>query len=138
MSDNSGLGPAADLYLIANALRADRADVASHTRVLTAALGAALPPGMVMVQRRRSLADRLAGRAGEPVRLTVTTADEVLELRQDGDEVTGEVRRVVHGVTITRRRVEVDEWLVALAGVLHALAQRSASARTALSRLLGA
>jgi hypothetical protein len=131
------LGPAGDLHLIAAALRADRADVESYTRVLTLVLGDALPPGMVTVQRARSLADRLAGRPGTPVSLLVSTLDEELALGQDRHGVTGDIRQVVHGVTIKRRTVGVDEWLVALAGVLAGLASSSAAARAALTNLLG-
>jgi hypothetical protein len=130
------LGPMGDLHLIAAALRADRADVESYTRVLTSVLGDALPPGMVTVERRRSVGDRLAGRDGTPVALLVVTADEQLELRQERHGVTGEIRQVVRGVTIKRRTVGVDEWLVALAAVLSTLAQRSAAARSALSNLI--
>jgi hypothetical protein len=137
MTDSAGLGPMGDLHLIAAALRSDRADIASYTRILTSVLGDALPPGMVIVERKRSMVDRLSGRDGEPVALVVATPDEELELRQERGGVAGEVRQVVHGVTIKRRRVGVDEWLVALAGVLAALAERSASARTALTNLLG-
>jgi hypothetical protein len=129
------LGPTGDLHMIAAALRADHADIASYTRVLTATLGDALPAGMVTVERKRSLADRMAGREGEPVRLTVTTEDQELELRAGGQ---GEVRQIVHCVVIKRRRVGVDEWLIALAAVLAGLAERSASARAALTDLLGA
>jgi hypothetical protein len=132
-----GLGPMGDLHLIAAALRADRADVESYTRVLTAVLGDALPPGMVEVDRKRSLADRMGGREGTPVSLTVTTPDEQLVLRQESHGVSGEVRQIVRGVTIKRSTVGVDEWLVALAGVLSRLAGRSATARDALSDLLG-
>jgi hypothetical protein len=126
-----------DLHLIAAALRADRADVESYTRVLTAVLGDALPPGMVEVERKRSLADRMNGREGTPVSLTVTTPDEQLVLRQAAHGVTGEVRQIVRGVTIKRSVVGVDEWLVALAGVLSKLASRDAAARDALTNLLG-
>jgi len=131
------LGPMGDLHLIAAALRADRADIESYTRVLTLVLGDALPPGMVTIDRKRSMADRMAGREGTPVSLLVSTPDEQLELRQERHGVVGEIRQVVRGVTIKRRTVGVDEWLVALAGVLSALAQNSASARAALSDLLG-
>ena len=130
------LGPMGDLHLIAAALRSDRADVESYTRVLTSVLGDALPPGMVTVERRRSVGDRLAGRDGTPVALLVATADEQLELRQERHGVTGEIRQVVRGVTIKRRTVGVEEWLVALAGLLSELAQRSAAARSALSSLI--
>ena len=131
------LGPMGDLHLIAAALRADRADIESYTRVLTLVLGDALPPGMVTIDRKRSMAYRMAGREGTPVSLLVSTPDEQLELRQERHGVVGEIRQVVRGVTIKRRTVGVDEWLVALAGVLSALAQNSASARAALSDLLG-
>jgi hypothetical protein len=135
MTDSAGLGPMGDLHLIAAALRSDSSDIASCTRVLTSVLGDALPAGMVTVERKRSLADRMAGRDGSPVRLTVTTDDQELEL---GDSGRGEIRQIVHGVVIKRRRVNADEWLVALAGVLAGLAGRSASARAALTDLLGA
>jgi hypothetical protein len=132
----SGLGPMGDLHLIAAALRADRADVESYTRVLTSVLGDALPPGMVEVERRRSLADRMAGREGVPVSLTVTTPDERLTLRQGQHGVSGEIARIVRGVTIKRSTVGLDEWLIALAGVLSRLAASSAAARDALTGLL--
>jgi hypothetical protein len=131
------LGPMGDLHLIAAALRSDRADVESYTRVLTSVLGDALPPGMVEVERKRSLADRMNGREGTPVSLTVTTPDEQLVLSQEKHGVAGEVRQVVRGVTIKRRAVGVDEWLIALAGVLSKLAGDSAAAREALTHLLG-
>jgi hypothetical protein len=131
------LGPMGDLHLIAAALRGDRADIESYTRVLTSVLGDALPPGMVTVDRRRTMADRMAGREGTPVSLLVTTPEEQLELRQERHGVTAEVRQVVQGVTIKRRTVGIEEWLVALARVLAGLAQSSAAARAALTNLLG-
>ncbi|HEY0533824.1 MAG TPA: hypothetical protein VGD29_19740 [Actinoplanes sp.] len=131
------LGPMGDLHLIAAALRSDRADVESYTRVLTSVLGDALPPGMVEVERKRSLADRVNGRAGTPVSLTVTTPESQLILRQEKHGVAAEVRQIVRGVTIKRSTVGIDEWLVALAGVLSRLAGNSAAAREALTNLLG-
>jgi hypothetical protein len=121
-----------DLHLIAAALRSDRADVESLTRVLTSVLGDALPPGMVEVERKRSLADRMNGREGTPVALTVTTPDSQLSLRGSA----AEVRQIVRGVTIKRSTVGIDEWLVALAAVLSKLAGNSAAARDALANLL--
>jgi hypothetical protein len=131
------LGPMGDLHLIAAALRSDQADIESYTRVLTSVLGDALPPGMVTVEHKRTMTDRMSGRAGTPVSLLIMTPDEQLELRQERHGVTGEIRQVVRGVTIKRRTVGVDEWLVALAGVLAGLARTSTSARTALSHLFG-
>jgi hypothetical protein len=134
---DSELGPMGDLHLIAAALRADRADVESYTRVLSSVLGDALPPGMVEVEHKRSLADRMSGREGTPVSLTVTTPDQQLVLSQEKHGVTAEVRQIVRGVTIKRSTVGVDVWLVALAGVLSRLAGSSAAARDALTDLLG-
>jgi hypothetical protein len=131
------LGPMGDLHLIAAALRSDRADVESYTRVLTSVLGDALPPGMVEVDRRRSLADRVNGREGTPVSLTVTTPESQLVLSQEKHGVVAEVRQIVRGVTIKRSTVGIEEWLVALAGVLSKLAGSSAAARDALTDLLG-
>jgi hypothetical protein len=131
------LGPMGDLHLIAAALRSDRADVESYTRVLTSVLGDALPPGMVEVERKRSMADRMSGREGIPVSLTVTTPESQLVLRQEKHGVAAEIRQIVRGVTIKRSTVGIDEWLVALAGVLSKLAGRSAAARDALTDLLG-
>jgi len=133
----SELGPMGDLHLIAAALRSDQADIESYTRVLTLVLGDALPPGMVTVEHRRTMADRLSHRPGTPVSLLVTGPEEQLELRQERHGVVGEIRQVVRGVTIKRRTVGLDEWLVALAGVLAGLAQSSAAARAALTALLG-
>jgi hypothetical protein len=133
----SDLGPTGELHLVAAALRSDTADIASYTRVLTTTLGDALPPGMVTVERKRSFADRMAGREGEPIAVIVRTPDEELELRRHGpNHVSAEIRQVVRGVVIKRRPADVDTWLVALARVLTELAQRSAAARAALEQLL--
>jgi hypothetical protein len=51
--------------------------------------------------------------------------------------VRGELRQVVRGVVISRREIGVDEWLLALAEDLRALAARDASTRAALARLVG-
>jgi hypothetical protein len=131
----SDLGPSGQLHMIAAALRSDTSDIASYARVLTTTLADALPPGMVTVERQRTLADRMSGREGQPVAVTVTTPDEQLELRQHAHgQVMGEIRQVVRGVVIKRRPAPIDEWLAA---VLAGLAQRSASARQALTNLLG-
>jgi hypothetical protein len=138
MADESGLGPMGDLHLLVAALRTDRSDVESYARVLSDTLGDALPTGMVEIERRRSMADRVAGREGQPISLRVTTDDKLLELtaaKHGG--VKAEVRSVVRGVAISRKEVGVDEWLTVLADVLTKLAARDTTAREALSRLFG-
>jgi hypothetical protein len=127
-----------DFHLLVAALRTDRADVESYHRVLSETLGSALPPGMVEVTRRRTFADRVAGRDGQAVSVRVTTPDRVLVLsagKHGG--VSAEIHQVVRGVVISRKQAAIDDWLAALARELTTLAERDARARDALSRLLG-
>lgn len=134
----SGLGPMGDVQLLAATLRSDRADVESYARVLSGALADALPSGMVEVQYKRGLADRVAGREGRPVAVTVHGEDRELGLSEGArGGVEAQIRQVVRGIVISRRTVGVDEWLVALAEDLTRTAQRNATARAALDRLLG-
>ena len=134
----SGLGPMGDVQLLAATLRSDRADVESYARVLSGALADALPSGMVEVEYRRGLADRMAGREGRAVAVTVHGEDRELGLTEGArGGVEAQIRQIVRGVVISRRTVGVDEWLVALAEDLTSTARRNATARAALDRLLG-
>lgn len=125
------------LELVAAALRADVHDVATFTRLVTESLGASLPAKMVDVEYDRSFADRLAGRPGKPVAVSVTFPERVLELRDGRHGPDAQVQQVVRGVVISRRQVGVDEWVQVLAAELTALAARDAVARSALAALLG-
>ncbi len=66
--------------MISAALRADTADVDTLSRVLTSTLGDSLPPGMVSVERKRSLSDRMNGREGAATSITVTAPQVQLHL----------------------------------------------------------
>jgi len=133
----SGLGPMGDVQLLAASLRTDRADVASYARVLTGALHDALPPGMVEVDRRRGLGDRMAGREGRAVAVVVHGDGRQLALREGPHgAVEAEVRQIVRDVVISRRTVTIEQWLQALAEDLTKVAARDAAARAALERLL--
>jgi hypothetical protein len=139
MAGESGLGPMGDLHLLVAALRTDRSDVESYARVLSNTLGDSLPAGMVDIERKRTMADRVGGREGQPVALRVTTEDRQLELtaaKHGG--VKAEIRQIVRGVAISRKEVGIDEWLTALADALTKLASRDTTAREALERLFGA
>jgi len=131
------LGPAWDMHMMIAALRADRSDVESYTRVLTSTLGDALPEGMVEVDYQRSMGDRVAGRPGKAIAVRVRGQARELELRQGKRGVDAEVRTVVRDVVISRKTIGIDEWLGLLAEELSKLAERDAAAREALSRLLG-
>ncbi|MET3805672.1 hypothetical protein ABIB25_002676 [Nakamurella sp. UYEF19] len=135
---SSGLGPLGDVQVLAAMLRNDRNDVASYARVLTGSLGDALPPGVVDVEYQRSLSDRMSGRPGRPVRLTVRGADRELELSEGArGAVEAQIRKVVGGVVISRKQIGIDEWVQQFAGELTTLAAANANARRALAALLG-
>jgi hypothetical protein len=125
------------MHVMIAALRADRSDVESYTRVLTNTLGDALPDGMVEVEYRRSMSDRVSGRPGQAVAVRVHGRERELELRQGKRGVDAEVRTVVRDVVISRKVIGIEEWLTLLAEELSKLAERDAAAREALSRLLG-
>lgn len=137
MSDMPGVDPE-EVELLAAALRADAADLDTYARVLTTTIAAALPAGMVEVDRDRSLADRLAGRPGRAVAVRVRTGEHVLELVSGRPgALAARVMQEVRGVVIARRDVPVADWLRLLAEHLARLAKDSAAARSALARLLG-
>jgi hypothetical protein len=126
------------MHMMIASLRADRGDVESYGRVLTNVLGDALPEGMVEVDYRRSMSDRVSGKPGQAVAVRVHASERELELRQGRrGGVEAEVRSVVRGVTISRKQVGIDEWLTELAQELNKLAARDAAAREAMARLFG-
>jgi hypothetical protein len=125
-----------DMHMMIATLRADRSDVESYGRVLTNVLGDALPEGMVEVDYRRSMADRMSGKPGQAVALRVHAPERELELRPGRrGGVEAEVRTVVRGVVISRKQIGIEEWLTILAEELNTLAARDAAARDVLSRL---
>lgn len=133
----SGLGPMGDVQLLAAMLRTDRAEVASYARVLSGALAAALPVGMVELGYHRTVGDRLAARPGRAVRVVVHGENRDLELREGkNSQIEAELHQVVRGVVISRRNIGVDEWLHALAEDITKAAARDTAAREALERLL--
>jgi hypothetical protein len=117
-------------------LSADRASVESLARVLTGALSDALPPGVVQVDWERSMSDRMRGREGQPVGVTVTLGDEVLSMRTEHGRVAPVISKAVRGIVLSRRPVSVTEWVTTLAASIRTLAEQDAQARATLQRLL--
>jgi hypothetical protein len=127
-----------DVAALAAALRADASDLDVYAKVLTSTLADALPPGMVEVERDRSLSVRLAGRPGTAVAVRVRAEDLTLELATDRSGRTqARVVKEVRGVVISRQEVTIAAWAQLLAEHLAALARQSQEASTALARLLG-
>jgi hypothetical protein len=129
-------GDAPSLDLVAAALRADSADVAVYARVLTDSLGDALPEGVVIVDRERSVSDRMRGRPGEVAKITVRLGDQMLTLAVRRGQPVAEICREVRGVVLSRRQVQVTEWAAELAKALVAYADQNAQAAQVLRRLI--
>lgn len=132
------MSPADDVDALAAALRADAADLDVYARVLTTSLAAALPPEMVGIDRDRSVADRLAGRAGRVRGIRIALGDWELTLSPGPAGIPlAQARQKVRGVAISSREVSLDEWAKLLANGLAKRARESAEASAALRRLLG-
>lgn len=128
--------PDRDVELLAAALRRDSADLNLYAEVLSVNLADSLPPGALRVKRRRSVADRLAGRDGSVAELDVALGEQRLALRMDRERVTAEIHKEVRGVVLSRRQVGLDEWIGVLARALADTAASNARAREALERFL--
>lgn len=128
--------PDSEVELLAAALRRDRADLDVYINVLSASLADSLPPGAVRVRRRRSVAQRVAGREGSVTELDVALGERRLSLRMDRGRVTGEICHEVRGVVLSRRPVGLDEWIDVLARSLADAAASNARAREAIERFL--
>ncbi|MFJ5677493.1 hypothetical protein [Streptomyces sp. NPDC093097] len=129
-------GDPASVELLAAALCRDAADLEVYAQVLTGTLADALPPGSVAIERKRGMADRLAGREGKVARLDVSLGEQRLVLDLSGGRPSGEICKEVRGVVLSRRPVALDEWVRELAEAVTARAASDARARAALERLL--
>ncbi|MFD5619656.1 hypothetical protein [Streptomyces yangpuensis] len=129
--------PEKDVHLLAAALRRDSADLNLYAQVLSANLADSLPPGAVRVRRRRSVAERVAGREGSVVELDVALGEQRFALRMERGRVVGEVLHEVRGIVLSRRQVELDGWIDDLARSLAKAAASNARARAAVERFLG-
>ena len=135
MSEIEGpAGPSLDM--VAAALRADSADLAIYTRVLTESLGDALPPDCVTVDRDRSMSDRMRGRPGQVSKITVRLGDRVMTLGLQRGAPVAEVCSEVRGVVLSRKEVPMGVWTEELARALVAHAEQNAEAARALRRLV--
>jgi hypothetical protein len=97
-----------------------------------------LPAGTLEVARERKLADRVAGKPGEICMIRVRFGELVLELAAGRAAVVGTVVREVHGITIRRRTLPLDEWRGLFAAEITRLSAGKASLQQAIERLLSA
>lgn len=109
---------------------------------LVESVGRALPPALfervLVVDRKRTLADRILGRRGTTItRISLVGDEETLSLGYEpGPHWRGETARVYGGVTVTRRPLSLGDWLTAFAGRVAALAADAAGDAATSSRAL--
>jgi hypothetical protein len=123
--------PSQDLDLIAASLRTDMSDVGVFVETLAAKLEAAVP-GRVRIERGREKV------FGPKVvrRIALDGADQRLELRAGGGAIETVCARVSGGIVLKNEELPIDDWLTALGATLAAEAERNATTRAALERLL--
>jgi hypothetical protein len=124
------------LDMVTAALRADSADVSVYARVLAGSLADALPPDWVVVERERSVSDRMHGRPGEVSKVSVRLGDNLMTLTVRGGRPAAEVCREVRGVVLSRENVPLHDWAARLASALVSHAENNAQAAQALRRLV--
>ncbi|MCZ4125712.1 hypothetical protein [Streptomyces sp. H39-S7] len=127
---------AREVELLAAALRRDSADLNLYAEVLSVSLVDSLPHGAVRVGRKRSVAERIAGREGSVTELDVMLGERRLSLRMSRGLLVGEIRKEVRGIVLSRRPVGLDEWIGELARSLADAAASNARAREAVERFL--
>ena len=120
-----------DIDLIAASLRADQGDVESFVEALSVKLEQALP-GHVRTWRWRT---RLFGPKAVR-RIAVDLGPERFDLRFRDGALEAQRAKLSGGIVLKSETVAPEEWLRALGAALAEEAQRSASARQALERLL--
>lgn len=122
--------------LIAASLRADTADLEIYARVLSAGLVQTLPPGAVKLERKRTLADRAAGREGRVESVDVSLGDQRMTLRLDKHGPVGEICKEVRGIVLSRQKVGLDVWIETLSTAIAETARSNARAREVLQRFV--
>jgi regulator of protease activity HflC (stomatin/prohibitin superfamily) len=128
--------PDMEVELLAAALRRDSSDLNLYAKVLSVNLVDSLPPGAVRVERKRTVADRMAGREGSVSELEVALGEQRLALKMDRGRILAEVCKEVRGIVLSRRQVGLDEWVDALAQALAEAAASNARAREAIEKFL--
>jgi len=124
------------LDMVTAALRADSSDIAIYAKVLTESLGDALPANCVIIDRNRSMSDRIQGRPGAVSKITVRLGEQVMTLRLTGGAPDAEICREVRGVVLSRQPVQVGQWAAELAKALVSHAEQNAQTAEALRRLV--
>ncbi len=122
--------------MIAASLRQDTADLEIYARVLSTSLTDTLPPGAVRLERKKTLADRAAGREGQVVSVDVALGDQRMTLTLGKHGPVAELCKEVRGIVLSRQKVGFDVWIEALSAAIAETARSNARAREVLQRFV--
>lgn len=122
---------------VAAALRQDGQDLALYAGFLLNTLTEALPAELVQLERQRTAADRLRGRPGQVVGVTIAIGDRRYRLvrRGVGARPQATVAQLGGAIVLKTREVALDTWAQELAAALVAVGTNDARAAEALQRL---
>lgn len=121
--------------VIASALRRDLDDLDMYAHFLQNTLEEALPSGLLVIERRQSVADRLRGRPGSVASLSVTLDDRRYVLQPHRGAPRAEIVHVVRGLELDHDEVALDIWIHRLAVALSRHAESNARTAQALAHI---
>ena len=121
--------------LVAAQLRRHLDDLDLYAHFLQNTLEQALPDGLLEVTRRQNLGDRLKGRPGTVLKLSVTLGDRRYVLHPHRGAPRAEVVHVVRGLELDHEDVALDTWISQLAAALSLRADSNARTAEALARI---
>ncbi|MFL6164163.1 MAG: hypothetical protein ACJ74U_18325 [Jatrophihabitantaceae bacterium] len=126
-----------ELQPLAALVSRQAADLEVYAGFLFAALDGALPPELLTVERRPSLSDRLRGRPGDVLAVSIRLGDRRFSLRRKGVGAATQatVSHEVAGITLSTSQLALPEWSGQLTTALYRLAEHNAGAAVALRRL---
>jgi hypothetical protein len=123
--------------LLAAALRRDSQDLSLYAGFLLNQLSGALPPELIVVERERSMRERLAGKDGRVVEVRITIDDRTWSLRREavGKAAVATVAHEVNGIVLSRETVPLDAWAGQVAAAVVARATASGRSATELEQM---
>lgn len=133
--ENSGFAPS-QIEMLAASLRIDTSDISNSMPALADLLQSVAPRGCQIKQRKRGMISKQKFIE----EISVPLGDYVFSISRPGSAgaVTTIRSKIVRGITIKTDDLPTDEWVASLAENLAAEAQKSETARAAISKLLGA
>jgi len=134
----SELDDAAQVQLLAAALRDDARDLSLYAGFMLTTLTSALPPEVVEVERHRSLAEKVRGAEGTVVGVTVRLEDRRWTLDRDrvGAAPQATVCHEVNGIVLSTDRLALDSWAAQVAAAVVRVAGATAGSGAALEQML--